>query len=24
VNLPAGKVQVTLVPVPDLPQNDPF
>jgi hypothetical protein len=24
VNLPAGKVQVTLVSVPDLPQDDPF
>ena len=24
VNLPAGKVQVTLVPLPDLPQDDPF
>ena len=24
VNLPAGKVQVTLVPWPDLPQDDPF
>jgi hypothetical protein len=24
VNLPAGRVQVTLIPVPDLPQNDPF
>jgi hypothetical protein len=24
VDLPAGKVQVTLIPVPDLPQNDPF
>jgi hypothetical protein len=24
VNLPAGKVQVTLVPMPDLPQDDPF
>ena len=24
VNLPAGKVQVTLVPMPELPQDDPF
>ena len=24
VNLPAGKVQVTLVPMPDLPPDDPF
>src|ERR1700722_16324919 len=24
VNLPAGKVQVTLVPWPDLPRDDPF
>jgi hypothetical protein len=24
VNLPAGRVQVTLVPWPDLPQDDPF
>lgn len=24
VNLPAGKVQVTLVPLPDLPEDDPF
>jgi hypothetical protein len=24
VHLPAGKVQVTLVPVPELPQDDPF
>ena len=24
VNLPAGKVQVTIVPWPDLPQDDPF
>ena len=24
VNLPAGKVQVTLVPVPEPPQDDPF
>lgn len=24
VNLPAGKVQVTLVPLPELPENDPF
>jgi hypothetical protein len=24
VNLPAGKVQVTLVPLPELPEDDPF
>jgi hypothetical protein len=24
VNLPAGRVQVTLVPVPELPKDDPF
>lgn len=24
VNLPAGRVQVTLVPMPDLPPDDPF
>jgi hypothetical protein len=24
LNLPAGKVQVTLVPIPDLPGDDPF